>query len=169
MVKTIEVGNKKVTLSNNVTWLIKYRNQYGKDILPTIMPVLATVLDLFETIASNLNGKKEIGLEDFVKGTNGDAITDAMVHLSGLEFVDFMNIFWSMAKTADDSIPDEEEYFAGFDSFPMDEIGPAVFDLITKGLMSAKNLERLQKTLKIKETVLKSTPTPSSLPESKED
>ena len=40
MEKTINIGNKSVRLSNNVSWTMEYRDQFGQDIIPTLMPAL---------------------------------------------------------------------------------------------------------------------------------
>ena len=65
--------------------------------------------------------------------------------------VDFLNIVWAMAKNADDSVPEPKKWFNQFEVFPMDELVPAVGELLYKGMISSKNSTRLQdlaKTLK---------------------
>ena len=46
LIKTINVGNKEVRLSNNIGWTIIYRDQFGHDIVSSLTPMLAAGLDL---------------------------------------------------------------------------------------------------------------------------
>ena len=47
MQKTIKIGDKEVILDNNIGWTMEYRNQEGKDIIPTLLPLMASMLDVF--------------------------------------------------------------------------------------------------------------------------
>lgn len=144
MEKTIKIGNKSVRLNNNIGWAIAYRDQFGRDIVPTLMPLLAGAVDIFSGILSETGKADNITLTDLAKVADGDTLLNAAVHLGGLEFVDFINITWALAKTADEDIPEPKEWVKQFDSFTVDTIGPAVFSLITKGVMTSKNLRRLK-------------------------
>lgn len=120
-----------------------YRDQFGSDILPTIMPLIAGVLDIIAGILAQNNGD-EITVESILRLTDTDAVMDALVHLSGFELVEFLNIFWAMAKEADEDIPDPETWLRSFEEFPLDVIVPEVARLIFNGLVSSKNRERLK-------------------------
>ena len=62
-----------------------------------------------------------------------------------VEFVDVViNVTWAMAKAADESIEPPKKWVRQFDEFPLDVVGPAVFDMIIKGFVSSKNLKRLE-------------------------
>ena len=149
MIKTIKIGDKSVTLDNSIVWALKYRNQFGKDIIPTLMPAFAALLDIISGIVrSGETADGKIDLNNVLKTVDGDSFTDAIIHLSGLEFNDFIEITWSLAKTADDSIPEPEQWLRQFDTFPVDVIAPVVFELIAKGVMSSKNWTRLENLLK---------------------
>lgn len=129
------------------------------------------MIDFVSAVSVGTDENGEITLGDAVKFTDEQAVTNAMIHASGLEFVDFLNITWSMAKAADDDIEAPERWYKGFDTFPLDEVIPKVGLLIVKGLASTKNLKRLQQGIgKIKKDLVKPlTPTPSSSQPSKED
>lgn len=155
MEKTIKIGEKDVRLSNNIGWALIYRDQFGRDIIPTIMPMLAGLLDMLGGLLRN--GKTDsLTMEDLAELMDGDELMNAYVHLSGLEFADFINITWALAKCADDSIPEPTMWVRQFEEFPVDVIGPAVFSLVLKGVMSSKNWKRLT-SLKDKIQPLKST------------
>lgn len=146
MEKTIRIDEKNVRLSNNVGWTFEYRDQFGKDIVPVVMPLVASVLDLVSGLVRETGKTKEIDIADVIALMDEESITNALIHLSGLEFTDFVNVLWSMAKCVDDSIEEPKVWVRQFDTFPLDEIAPPVFELIVKGLISTKNLERLKMT-----------------------
>ena len=155
MEKTIKIGDQDVRLSNNIGWALIYRDQFGRDIIPTIMPMLAGLLDILGGLLRN--GKTDnLSINDLAELMDGDELMNAYVHLSGLEFTDFINITWALAKCADDSIPEPTMWVRQFDEFPVDIIGPAVFSLVLKGVMSSKNWTRLT-SLKKKIQPLNST------------
>lgn len=148
MIKTITIDDKDIVLDNNVGWTLIYRDQFGRDIIPAIMPLLAGALDVVSGIFQEAGDKKEITIESLAKLADGDTLINAMIHIGGFEFVDFINITWAMAKNADDSIPEPNIWLKQFDEFPVDVIGPEVVKLIFKGMVSSKNLERLNGLMK---------------------
>lgn len=155
MIKTIKIDNKEVQLSNNVSWALIYKNQFGSDIIQALMPMIAGALD----IVSGLVQGDEITLKDLAKVADGDKFMDAMIHIGNVEFTDFLNVTWALAKAADDDIPEPMEWVKQFDSFPLDTIAPAVLSLLLKGLVSSKNLRKLND---LKRKVQLSNSTPSS-------
>lgn len=98
MEKTITIGNKDVRLCNNVSWAIIYRDQFGRDIIPSLMPMLAGVLDIFAGLINETGKTDEISLGDLAKLADGDALINAMIHVGGFEFVDLIKITWALAK-----------------------------------------------------------------------
>lgn len=145
MVKTIKIGNKSVVLDNNIVWALNYRNQFGKDIIPTLMPFMASLLDVISGVFKSgeaVDGS--IDLNKVLTKVDGDYFMDAMAHLSAAELNDFIELTWSLAKTADDDIPEPKEWLREFDSFPLDILVPEVLGLIAKGVISSKNLKRLE-------------------------
>jgi len=170
MEKTIKIGKQSVRLSNNVGWTMEYRDQFGQDIVPIIMPALASIMDAVSGIFNTTGKTKDIEIGDLLKAIEGDTLTDIMIHLSGLEFVELINITWALAKAADDDVPDPKTWVRQFDEFPIDVIAPQVFELVLKGMVSSKNWKRLTNLIsQIKKSQPESTSTPSSSQESKED
>ena len=145
MKKTITIDEgQEITLSNNVGWLFIYRDQFGRDIVPTIVPGLNAGIELIFAIykATDGNLTKEV-----LKSLDADEITSALWSASGIEAVDLLNIIWAMAKNADDGTPEPRKFFAQFETFPLDTIFPAAFELLCTGLISGKNLTRLQEAI----------------------
>ena len=172
MEKTVKIGKKSVKLNNNIGWCFIYRNQFGQDIVPTLMPLLAGTLDVVGGLVNEVGTDTDIGVKEIAGVIGTDAMRDALVHLSAMEFVDFVNITWAMAKCADADIPEPTEWVKSFDTFPMDTLAPVLFELIFSGVTSSKNWTRLQtmlKSLKPKTKEKASDSTPSSSQELKED
>ena len=144
MEKTVQIGNKEVHLNNNIGWAIDYRDQFGQDIIPTLLPMVAAALDLIKGLLEEVEDTNNLEWRDILRLIDGDTLFDALIHLGGLEFRDFINITWAMAKCADDSIPEPRTWVKEFEVFPVDELAPTVFDLIFKGVVSSKNLTRLK-------------------------
>ena len=167
MEKTIKIGKKSVKLNNNVSWAIVYRDQFGRDIIPTIMPLFASALDIISGIINETGKTDDIELTDLAKLADGDSLLNAAIHLGGFEFTDLICITWALAKCADEDIPEPREWISQFDNFPVDVVAPEVFSLIFKGVVSSKNLKRLEDLKKrIQPT---SISTQSSSPDSNED
>jgi len=168
MIKTVKIGNKDVVLDNNVGWTLIYRDQFGQDIVPTIMPLLAGTVDVISGVVKETNG--ELSVANLAKVIDGDSFINAIVHIGGFEFVDFLHITWAMAKNADDSILEPDKWIREFDEFPVDVVGPEIAKLIFKGMVSSKNQRRLNVILKSVQPKKKdkSISTQSSSPESNE-
>lgn len=168
MIKTIHIGDKEVKLDNNIVWALNYRNQFGKDIIPTLMPVMAAILDVISGVIKS--GSADDGSLDYKKlfeEADEDLFANAIIHLSGLELNDFIELTWSLAKTADQDIPEPEQWLRQFDTFPLDEVAPAVFDMVVSGVVSSKNLKRLESIKKALQP--KSDSTTSSSQQQSED
>lgn len=134
-------GKTSIILNNNVGWLFLYKDQFGRDIVPTLVPVLNAGIDLVFGVYKETGGKIS---KDTIMSIDTDALTDAIYNAAAIEAVDLLNIVWALAKNADDEIPEPREWFRQFDAFPVDVVAPAVFELVFKGMVSTKNLKRLQ-------------------------
>lgn len=170
MKKTIKIGKNPVELCNNISWTMEYRDQFGQDIVPIIMPALASIMDVITGVFNATGKTKDIELDDILKTIDGETLTNATIHLSGLEFVELIHITWALAKAADDGIPDPKTWVGQFEEFPVDVITPQVFELVLRGMVSSKNWKRLTGLLnRIKTSQPQLTSTQSSSQESNED
>lgn len=141
MIKTIKISkDKDLTISNNLAWAMIYKSQFGHDIVPDIMPIVSAVTKLLGELGK-MAGKD---MAEVLKNLDGDTIQSALIELCALQFTDFINLTWAMAKANDDDIETPEKWVREFDQFPVDIIAPAVFDLLLKGLVSSKNLKSLR-------------------------
>lgn len=148
MERTISINEIDVTLNNNVNWFFIYKNQFGHDIVPTLMPLLATTINLAAGLLDETGKSENVQVRDILAIADSDAMINALIHLSGMEFTEVINIFWAMAKNADESIPEPSRWIRQFDVFPVDEIIPVLVEMIVSGVTSSKNLERVRNGLK---------------------
>ena len=115
--KTLTIDGKKVTFKSTAGTLRRYRNQFGRDFFADIVKMMP-LMQLYE------NGIDTNELDYSI--------------LKQLDFSVFENIMWALAKTADKSIPDPDEWFDSFDEFPIMEILPEIQDLITSSIQTVK-------------------------------
>lgn len=140
MKKTIKLYKDcELTLSNNAGWLYEYRDQFGHDIVPDIMPIISAILKALKELSTQ-SGKP---VTEVIKSLDGEVIEDALIELAGLQSVDLINIVWAMAKCADDEIDEPRKWIRQFETFPLDVIVPKVWSLVLEGFVSSKNLKSL--------------------------
>ena len=143
MEKVIKIGKTEVKLNNNVAWTMEYRDQFGRDIVPALMPLLASFIEGVSAVVSE-TGKNELSITDIASALEGRSM-EILLPLFQVEFVDtIINVTWAMAKAADESIDPPKRWVRQFDEFPLDIIVPAVYELVLKGFVSSKNLNRLK-------------------------
>ena len=168
MKEIIKIGKTEVTLENNVAWLLEYKDQFGKDILPSLLPLFSTMIETISTIISE-TGKTEVSVQDIAEALNGRAL-DYLLPLYNAELVDLaVNITWSMAKAADEDIDPPKKWIRQFETYPLDVVLPAVLKLALKGSISSKNLKRLKRVRVNLKTIQPSISTTSLSPDLIED
>ena len=168
MEKIVKIGKQEVRLNNNVAWTMEYRDQFGKDILPAIMPLLASMIEGVSTVVAEANEAGEMTTSSIAEAIEGRTM-DVLLPMFQAEFVDLViNVTWAMAKVADENIDPPKRWVRQFDSFPLDVVGPVVYDMVLKGFVSSKNLKRLKKIGESLKTLQPSHSTTSSSPDSNE-
>lgn len=144
MEKIIKIGEKDVRLNNNIGWVMEYRDQFGKDILPVIMPFLTSMIESVSTVIADADNNGEITTTTIAEALSGRSL-DVVLPLYQADFVDLViNVIWAMAKTADDTIEPPKKWVRQFEGFYLDEILPDVLDMVLRGFVSSKNLARLE-------------------------
>lgn len=143
MEKIIKIGKQEVKLNNNAAWTMEYRDQFGKDIIPAIMPVLASMIEGVSSLIVEA-GTDEIRIDTLASALEGRSM-DILLPMFQVEFVDtIINVTWAMAKAADEDIDPPKKWIRQFETFPLDIVAPTVYELIFKGFVSSKNLKRLK-------------------------
>lgn len=167
MEKTIRIGKQSVKLSNNVAWAMEYKDQFGHDVVQEHIPILASVMESVASIVAE-NGT-EIDYVGILSSLEGRAM-EILIPLMQTEFLTtIINMTWAMAKAADETIDPPKKWVRQFNSFPVDVIAPAVYDLAMKGFVSSKNLMRLKGLTEKIKTIQPLTSRQSSSQESNED
>ena len=170
MEKIVKIGKQEVRLNNNMAWTMEYRDQFGKDILPAVMPLLASMIEGVSTVMAEASETGELTTASIAEAIEGRSM-DILLPMFQAEFVDLViNVTWAMAKTADENIEPPKRWIKQFDSFPIDIVGPVILDMVLKGFVSSKNLKRLKKIGESLKTLQPTShSTTSSLPDSNED
>lgn len=146
MKEIIKLENgQEITLDNNLAWLMEYQNQFGEDILPTLMPLIMSFADMLGSIAENDEiDFDNIKAQDILRILKMEESMDAWIKLSAFKTTDLISIIWALAKAADDKIDPPIKWIRQFeDGFPLDVILPRAAALVAKGVVSSKNWERL--------------------------
>lgn len=143
MIKEINISeNEKIKLNASLGWVLRYRAQFGHDILSDLLPMLESGLVLVG------GAMDESGELEWRKLLEFDTLSSAMISFAGAEFTTALNIIWAMAKNADESIPAPFEWANQFENFPLDKIIPEVLDALISTVVSEKNRKRLGKLAK---------------------
>ena len=159
MIKTIRVNeSESFNIDTTAWWLFIYRQQFGRDILPDLLPAIEALLKIYAGVLSAARSESkenEITLADFMKNVADDeTIADACACLSGVEFITLYRIAWAMAKNADQNVPDIETWIKGFDELPMDTMGKEIIDAVISSTVSSKNASRLKAKMRMNTSIL---------------
>lgn len=172
MVKTIMIEGHQVDVDTSAGWFYEYMEQFGHDIMPKVMPVaesvLAAVVSVLKEKEAAVSEPGSTGLgaiteKDILAAMENDALVDAFIKISGMEFTTVLNIFWAMAKNHDEKIEGPKRFYKGLGAFPWDTMAPQILRLIIESSVSSKNAKSLlEKIDKLTEKINgMSTSTPS--------
>lgn len=132
MRKIIMVGDKEYELGTSAYTPIAYKQQFGKDYFQDLFSMLQN-----QSIMSELNklnsDEKELNEVD-------------ISILSDFDMTFFNRLFWTFAKTANPHIKPYEQFFMEMETFPIQEIGPKLMEMLNAS-MSTKKSQTSQKQL----------------------
>ena len=132
MRKIIMVGDKEYELGTSAYTPIAYKQQFGKDYFQDLFSMLQN-----QSIMSELNK-----LNSDEKELNEIDISI----LSDFDMTFFNRLFWTFAKTANPHIKPYEQFFMEMESFPIQEVGPELMEMLNAS-MSTKKSQTSQKQL----------------------
>lgn len=143
MEKIINIEGRELKLNNQVAWTMEYKDQFGRDIVPVIMPMVSAIVEGLASVISE-SETKEISAKQISEAFQGRSM-EILLPMFQVEFVDIIiNVTWALAKCADETIPEPKKWIRQFDSFPLDIIVPEVYQLVMQGFVSSKNWARLK-------------------------
>lgn len=132
MRKIIMVGEQEYELGTSAYTPIAYKQQFGKDYFQDLFSMLQN-----QSLMSELNklnsGEKESNEID-------------ISILSDFDMTFFNRLFWTFAKTANPHIKPYEQFFMEMESFPIQEVGPELMEMLNAS-MSTKKSQTSQKQL----------------------
>lgn len=126
------VGEQEYELGTSAYTPIAYKQQFGKDYFQDLFSMLQN-----QSLMSELNrlnsGEKESNEVD-------------ISILSDFDMTFFNRLFWTFAKTANPHIKPYEQFFMEIESFPIQEVGPELMEMLNAS-MSTKKSQTSQKQL----------------------
>lgn len=132
MRKIVLVGEQEYELGTSAYTPIAYKQQFGKDYFQDLFSMLQN-----QSLMSELNklnsGEKESNEVD-------------ISILSDFDMTFFNRLFWTFAKTANPHIKPYEQFFMEMESFPIQEVGPELMEMLNAS-MSTKKSQTSQKQL----------------------
>ena len=102
MERILTIDGRQVKFKSTGAFLLRYKAQFGRD----------AIKDIYKMVGA------------FDKETN--EITD----ISVLDLEVFYNLVWTLAKTADPSLPPPMEWLDTFSEFPLIDIVPELMDMM---------------------------------------
>ena len=135
MRKIITVGEQEYELGTSAYTPIAYKQQFGKDYFQDLFSMLQN-----QSLMSELNK-----LNSDEKESNEVDISI----LSDFDMTFFNRLFWTFAKTANPHIKPYEQFFMEMETFPIQEIGPELMEMLNAS-MSTKKSQTSQKQLAMK-------------------
>lgn len=106
MEKVLVIDGSEIKLKSTGAYLLRYKAQFKRDAIKDIFKLAEAV----------------------------DDDTGELINIEALDLELFYNLVWTLAKTADPSIPPPLEWLDTFSEFPLIDIIPEVADMIFSSL-----------------------------------
>lgn len=132
MIKTIRIGEQDVQFNTSLSWMFKYKAQFGHDPMDVLMPAIKAAIPLVNLDRSTLT------LTDL------DMLTDV---IGEMEMTEALQLVWAIAANADSGISDPERWYGSFEYFPLDEILTTIAPAIFQSCISTKKFKALSESL----------------------
>ena len=133
MRKIVLVGDQEYELGTNGYTPIAYKQQFGKDYFQDLFSMLKN--------QSFMNELNKLETDKELTATNID-----ISMLSDFDMTFFNRLFWTFAKSANPHIKPYEQFFMEMESFPIQEVGPKLMEMLNAS-MSTKKSQTSQKQL----------------------
>lgn len=149
---------RALILDNTFTWMVYYKEAFGRDIVPDLAPILNSVIKAFFAVFSAVDVDKVVKIatskqknkteadrtsaimNEVLQKVDPDDITGVIIEATAIESVTFLQIMWALAKCADDSIDEFFEWTKTTSGMTPDFLVSEVFDLVLKGWITENPL-----------------------------
>ena len=138
-------------IDTTIWWLFIYRQQFGRDILPDLLPFIEAILKINASFIAPNGETGELTTAQYLQALAKDEVLEeALISLAVAESITIYQIAWALAKNADETIPSPQEWVKSFKSLPVDIIGKEVITAVIESTISEKNAKSLlAKILKV--------------------
>lgn len=116
MEKTLNIGGKQVRMKSTAGTMMRYRNYFNRDFIKDLVKLQTKLTDKLET-----------GQE-----------------FEALDLDLFEKIAWCMAKTADNSTPDIENWLDEFETFDIMQVLPELMNLLVANMEQINDKKKLE-------------------------
>lgn len=116
MEKILNIGGKQVRMKSTAGTMMRYRNYFNRDFIKDLVKLQTKLTDKLET-----------GQE-----------------FEALDLDLFEKIAWCMAKTADNSIPDIENWLDEFETFDIMQVLPELMNLLVANMEQINDKKKLE-------------------------
>lgn len=116
MEKVLNIGGKQIKMKSTAGTMMRYRNNFNRDFIKDLVKLQTKLSDKLE------------------KGQEFEAI----------DLDIFEKIAWCMAKTADNSIPDIENWLDEFDTFDIMQVLPELMNLLVANMEQINDKKKLE-------------------------
>lgn len=141
MQKTLIIDGKEITFKANASLTYVYKNQFGRDLLTSLMPLISDILNGLDGIFEKMKSEKSFEvLPSDIAGLLEGVYT--------LELVDVQNIIWTMAKVADKEIKEPVLWYSQFEEFALYDVAVELAPMLLSSLISKKKLQTSTEKLK---------------------
>lgn len=115
MEKTIEISGQQVTFKSSGAVPKRYKMQFQRDFFKDLLGM----------------GVANINFDQLTEDEKVEAIRK-------IDFDMFYDIAWTLAKTADSTVPDPLTWLDSFETFPIVDILPEIQDMLAASISSKK-------------------------------
>lgn len=119
------VGEQEYELGTNAYTPIAYKQQFGKDYFQDLFSMLQNQSFMSELNKLNSGEKKSNEVDISI--------------LSDFDMTFFNRLFWTFAKTANPHIKPYEQFFMEMESFPIQEVGPELIEMLNASMSTKKS------------------------------
>ncbi|NLB52087.1 MAG: hypothetical protein GX808_04020 [Syntrophomonadaceae bacterium] len=140
MQKIINIDGRDVKFKASASFVYRYKQQFGKDLLTLVMPLIKSALEglnAFFALQSNNNEDMEALLSEI-------NISSA---IEKIELVDLFNIIWIMAKTANKDIAEPADWYDEFDVFPVFDVARELMEIFLPSLFITEESKKKLRTM----------------------